>query len=95
MSENAGNKDFDGFFKIFEETREEMIKITEEDDYNLFVLLVTDVVVGGTEIIAVGDSKWIVDNAYNMKSTDVSMFLPGVFSRKKQIVPTLMIAAQL
>lgn len=87
--------DFDGFFKVFEETREEMIRIADQDGYNLFVLLVTDVVVGGTEIIAVGDSKWIVDNAYEMKASDVSMFLPGVFSRKKQIVPTLMIAAQL
>jgi len=87
--------DFDGFFKIFEETRNEMLRIAKEDGYNLFVLLVTDVIVGGTEIIAVGDSKWIVDNAYNMKSTDISMFLPDVFSRKKQIVPALMIAAHL
>lgn len=87
--------DFDGFFKIFEDTREEMMRICEQDGYNLFVLLVTDVVVGGTEVVAVGDSKWIVDSAYNMKPTDVSLFLPGVFSRKKQIVPTLMNAAQL
>ena len=87
--------DFDGFFKVFEETREEMSRIAEEDGYNLFVLLVTDVVVGGTEIIAVGDSKWIVDTAFEMNPSDVSRFLPGVFSRKKQIVPALMTAAHL
>jgi len=90
---NSG--DFDGFFSIFDETRMEMERMCKEDGFNLFVLLVTDVVVGGTEIIAVGDSKWIVETAYDINDTELSRFLPGVFSRKKQVVPTLMNAAHL
>jgi manganese-dependent inorganic pyrophosphatase len=85
--------DFDGFFKIFIKTVEEMERICKDDGFDLFVLLVTDVVVGGTEIIAVGEAKWIVDNAFGMESFEQSRFLPGVFSRKKQIVPKLMNAA--
>lgn len=85
--------DFDGFFKIFEKTVEEMERVCKDDGFDLFVLLVTDVVVGGTEIIAVGEAKWIVDSAFDMESFEKSRFLPGVFSRKKQIVPKLMNAA--
>jgi len=87
--------DFDGFFKIFTKTVEEMERVCREDGFDLFVLLVTDVVVGGTEIIAVGNAKWIVDNAFGMEDFEQSRFLPGVFSRKKQIVPKLMNAAHL
>jgi len=87
--------DFDGFFSLFPNILEEMERVCKEDGFNLFVLLVTDAVVGGTEIIPVGDSRWIVEEAYGMKHNDMSMFLTGVFSRKKQVVPMLMNAAQL
>jgi len=87
--------DFDGFFKIFTKTVEEMERVCQEENFDLFVLLVTDVVVGGTEIIAVGNAKWIVDNAFGLEDFEQSRFLPGVFSRKKQVVPKLMNAAHL
>lgn len=87
--------DFDGFFKIFSRTVEEMETICTTEGFDLFVLLVTDVVVGGTEIIAVGEAKWIVDHAFGLEPLDRSRFLPGVFSRKKQVVPKLMNAAHL
>ncbi len=87
--------DFDGFFKVFEGIMAEMKAICEKDSFNLFVLLVTDAVVGGTEIIPVGDSRWIVEEAFGLKPQDTSMFLTGVFSRKKQVVPKLMNAARL
>lgn len=87
--------DFDGFFKIFDRTVQEMERICKQDSFDLFVLLVTDVVVGGTEIIAVGEAKWIVDRAFGLDELDRSRFLPGVFSRKKQVVPKLMNAAHM
>lgn len=87
--------DFDGFFKIFDRTVQEMERICKHDGFDLFVLLVTDVVVGGTEIIAVGEAKWIVDRAFELDEQDRSRFLPGVFSRKKQVVPKLMNAAHM
>ncbi len=87
--------DYDGFYKIFDETVAEMEKLAEKEDFDLLVLLVTDVVVGGTELIAVGDAKWMAENAFELKNGEKSIFLPGVFSRKKQIVPKLMNAAML
>lgn len=87
--------DFDGFFQIYEDTLEEMNRMIVKEGYDLFVLMVTDVVVGGTELIALGDAKWIADQAFDMDAKQKSVFLLDVFSRKKQIVPKLMNAAQL
>jgi len=87
--------DFDGFFKMYESVIEEMEHLCLAEEYQLFALMVTDVVVGGTELIAVGSAKWIVDNAFDLKDKERSKFLPGVFSRKKQVVPKLMNAAKL
>lgn len=87
--------DFDGFFKILEDTISEMERICCEGEFDLFVLMVTDVVIGGTELIAIGDAKWIAENAFNIPKEEQSVFLPNVFSRKKQVVPNLMNAAKL
>ncbi|MBN2220767.1 MAG: putative manganese-dependent inorganic diphosphatase [Vallitaleaceae bacterium] len=87
--------DFDGFFKIYQDTVLEMERMVEEENYHLVVLLVTDVVIGGTEVIVAGAEKWIAESAFGIGQNDRSIFLPGVFSRKKQIVPVLMNAAQL
>lgn len=87
--------DFDGFFKIYQDTVAEMERMVAEENYHLVVLLVTDVVIGGTEVIVAGAEKWIAESAFGIAHQDRSVFLPGVFSRKKQIVPVLMNAAQL
>lgn len=87
--------DFDGFFRILKPTVEYMENACVKDAVNLWVLMVTDVVIGGTELIAVGDSKWIAQQAFGFEENELSIFLPNVFSRKKQVVPQLMNAAKL
>ncbi len=87
--------DYEGLFNVYQDLIQEMEAMSGQEGLNLVVLLVTDVVLGGTEFIAVGDSRWIAENAFQLKEDDQSIFLPGVFSRKKQVVPKLMNAAKL
>ena len=64
----------------------------EANDLLLVVLLITDIQREGSELLAVGRTR-VVERAFNGKLEDGSMYLPGVLSRKKQVVPP--IAAQL
>lgn len=91
----TNTSDFDGFFKVYDEVLQAMRNMSDDQEVDLVVLLVTDVVMGGTELIAVGPAKWIVEQAFKVQSTENSIFLPNVFSRKKQVVPNLMKAAKL
>lgn len=87
--------DYQGLFEVYNHIIQEMEKMVEKEGLHLVVLLVTDVVLGGTELIAVGQDRWIAENAFHLEEDDQSIFLPGVFSRKKQVVPKLMNAAKL
>jgi len=65
-----------------------MHKELHSKDYDSLLLMLTDVLREGTELLVVGESD-DVEQAFNVKLTDHAAFLPGVISRKKQIVPTL------
>lgn len=95
MISQINTGDFAGFYKLFRDILGRMEEICESENIDLAVLLITDIVVGGTELLAVGKARWIAESAFKMGKDDASIFLPGVFSRKKQIVPALMTAAQL
>ncbi len=82
--------DFDGFYKIYDEVLKAMYKMCEDNEADLFVLMVTNILVDGSEIIPIGRARWIAENAFNLSKSDGSIFLHNVFSRKKQIVPKLM-----
>ncbi len=60
----------------------------EEKDYDMMLLAITDVLKNGSELLAVGDSK-IISQAFGIELINSRAFLPGVLSRKKQIVPAL------
>ena len=91
----TNTSDFNNFFSMFKETELEMTNQLAIEEADLFVLLVTDIILGGTELVAQGESKWIADQAFKIDPKESSVFLPGVFSRKKQVVPKLMQAARL
>ena len=52
------------------------------------VLMITDVLKEGTELLFTGDSESI-RHAFNIKGKENHAFLPGIMSRKKQVIPTL------
>lgn len=71
------------------EVEEVMSKTLAEKGLGLFVLAVTDILVNDSVIIAVGDEKSAVEQAFGVTLADNQATLPGVVSRKKQIVPQL------
>ena len=71
--------------KEIEKAMEEFIKANSED---LFVLLITDIL-ENSQIIVAGNRKDITEKAFEVKLEDNMAFLPGVVSRKKQVVPVI------
>ncbi len=66
-----------------------MEKQREDYHYDMVMLMLTDVLREGTELIFVGDEE-IIRNAFAVEDVhDQHVFLPHVVSRKKQIVPAL------
>lgn len=82
--------DFQSIFNIKDAIMAEMHQLTENENLDLCLLMVTDIVVGGTELIVVGKERQIAEQLFGLDPTDDSIFLADVFSRKKQIVPKLM-----
>ncbi|MGN1369828.1 MAG: putative manganese-dependent inorganic diphosphatase [Aristaeellaceae bacterium] len=57
--------------------------------YDMVLMMLTDVLRCGTELVFLGDEE-AIEQAFNTgKTTQQHVFLPGVVSRKKQIVPAL------
>lgn len=72
-----------------EELQEELEKIRQERDYDLGILIVTDLLRDGSELLFAGSIPRGVEMAFNIPPGEHSVFLPGVMSRKKQVVPPL------
>lgn len=60
--------------------------------YDLFLLIATDILDSNSELLAVGAPLEVVETAFATTLTDNRAFLPGVVSRKKQVVPQLTVA---
>ncbi|MBQ1494919.1 MAG: manganese-dependent inorganic pyrophosphatase, partial [Acinetobacter sp.] len=64
-------------------------KQNEDEGYDLFLLMVTNILNSDTRLLVVGEPQSVVEQAFGKKLEDNKMDLPGVVSRKKQIVPPL------
>lgn len=62
--------------------------ITNEN-LDLFVFVATDIVNSNSEALVLGKRTDIVEKAYNVKLENNRAFLPGVVSRKKQMLPIM------
>ncbi len=71
-----------------EEFLAEMEKTRKEKGYSLMLLMLTDVLLEGTQLIYLGDEETI-RMAFSPDAKNNAVFLPRVMSRKKQIIPAL------
>ena len=71
-----------------EEFLEQMHLTMEENGYDLMLLMLTDVLLEGTQLIYLGDED-IIQQAFSPNARGNSVFLPKVMSRKKQVIPAL------
>lgn len=65
-----------------------MRRVMQERGYAITMLMLTDVLREGTELLFVGDED-DVKLAFSVEPHDNSAFLPKIVSRKKQIIPML------
>ncbi len=62
---------------------------SEEKGYDLFLLIATDILNSNSELLVTGEPVAKVETAFNTTLTNNRALLPGVVSRKKQVVPQL------
>lgn len=60
--------------------------------YDLFLLMATNILDSNTRLLVVGEGQDKVEAAFGVKLVDGKADLPGVVSRKKQVVPPLQAA---
>lgn len=61
----------------------------EEEGIELYILMITDIINSNSQFIVLGSKSDIVERAYNIKLVDNTVFLPGIVSRKKQVIPAI------
>ena len=75
------------------ERKDELLDALEDlrakNGYIFSALMVTDIIEGGTELLCAGDCA-PVERAFDERTEDGVIDLPGVMSRKKQVAPRLL-----
>lgn len=71
-----------------EEFLSDMRRTMRERKYSLMLLMLTDVLREGTQLIYLGDEE-AIQQAFSPDAKNNVVFLPHVMSRKKQIIPAL------
>ena len=71
-----------------------MQSANEANGYDLFVLVVTNILDSDSEILVVGEPKEKIEAAFDVKLVNQRALLKGVVSRKKQVVPQITAAFQ-
>ena len=82
--------DIEGFMPVY---KEDMLNYMEDKakngGFNAMLLLLTDIINEGSQILVAGPAPEIIEKAFNVELVDSTAFLPGVLSRKKQVVPPI------
>lgn len=72
--------------------REDLLAAMQEvknDGRHSVLLMLTDVVKEGTDLVVLSDDTALIEGAFEGKLEGTSMYVPGMMSRKKQTVPNL------
>ena len=65
-----------------------MEKTMAEKGFTMMILMLTDVLLEGSQLIYLGDDETI-QQAFNVMPKENTVFLPHIMSRKKQVIPML------
>lgn len=71
-----------------DEFLDQMKRIAQKKRFSMVLLMIADVLMEGSYLIYVGDDE-IIRQAFEVTPKDNCVFLSGVMSRKKQIIPSL------
>ncbi len=76
------------------ELLESMNALCETEHFDMCLLMITDILKESTELLYAGSPKTLIGQAFMKDASGDSIYLPGVMSRKKQIIPPLTDAVQ-
>ncbi|MEA4901953.1 putative manganese-dependent inorganic diphosphatase [Desulfitobacterium sp.] len=79
----------EGLEKLREELNQKLEAVRNEKGLRYLLLMITDLLEENTDLWIAGDSPEEVAKAFNEPLNQNRVFLPGVLSRKKQVVPPL------
>ncbi len=65
------------------------MKEVKADGRHTVLLMLTDVVKEGTDLVVISDDAALIEGAFDGKLDGISMWVDGMMSRKKQTVPNL------
>ena len=71
------------------ELLKDMEKMKEEQGLHTVIVLLTDIMKEGSTLLTVSDDESKIESAFNIKLDNSQVWLDGVLSRKKQIIPFL------
>ncbi len=78
---------------VFDEMKEELFeamqKLKDEGKRDTIILLLTDIMQEGSQLLVLSDEPTKVEAAFGVKLENNQVWLPKVMSRKKQVVPFL------
>lgn len=86
--------DLNEIVKLKSSLENELNNLRTKEGYDLSLLMVTDIIKENTDLLIDGNLGYVVEHAFDVKSEDGVYHLPGVLSRKKQMIPPLSIAVQ-
>ncbi len=86
--------DVDEVMEMKAELLESMNVLCTTEHFDMCLLMVTDILKESTELLYVGSPKTLIGEAFMKDASGDSIYLPGVMSRKKQIIPPLTDAVQ-
>lgn len=66
-----------------------MKNICEKENFDLSLVMVTDILEEATYLLYAGSPKTLIGEAFKKDASGTHIYLPGVMSRKKQIIPPL------
>ncbi|GEK09770.1 manganese-dependent inorganic pyrophosphatase [Pseudoalteromonas sp. McH1-7] len=77
------------FDNIKDELHADIAKLKAEGNRHSVMLLLTDIMKEGSQMLIASDDEAIIAKAYNVEPEASKVWLDGVLSRKKQVVPPL------
>lgn len=67
----------------------DMKKLKEEGSLHSVIILLTDIMKEGSQLLVVSDDESKIESAFDCKLENSQVWLDGVLSRKKQVIPFL------
>ena len=81
--------DLSVFDEIKADLEADIAKLKQEGDRHSVLLLLTDIMKEGSQMLIASDNEAIIEAAYGIQPEQSQVWLDGLLSRKKQVVPPL------